>query len=215
MSNVPPNTKSFSLDDAIASHPLITRAGQPAKFIAYVPENEATNQVIVSVSKLTKNYYPDGKYVQFAEDGNDLFLAPIGYCEGKPVFAGDKLIGTEHNSVYKDKEFIANTGHSCFDMFKWPSKSPVTRQASQVVETKISSDELCIIYQNDNTQSLSGACRSVANKAIERAIADGDCIPTGCVLSLLNKAVNNVEEISTTKTLLVEKVLKDYLEGLK
>ena len=36
--NIPPNTKPFSLEFAQQGHPLITRDGRNAKFIAYVSE---------------------------------------------------------------------------------------------------------------------------------------------------------------------------------
>lgn len=194
--------KSFDLSMAQQGHPLITRAGQPAKFIAYVPENDEYYQVIFVCDGRPEGCNKDGIYARFDEpSSNDLFLAPIGYCQGLPVWPGDKLV--DHNG----DNLIAQDQHHNFEILKWPSKAPV-------VETGMTKIELSWIYSECDDPHDS-TLLYLANKAIERAIADGDCIPTGCVLSLLNKAVNNVEEISTTKTLLVEKVLKDYLEGLK
>ena len=196
MSNFPPNTKSFSLDAAIAGHPLITRAGQPAKFIAYVPDAVEDEQLITLVDGRTRLHYSYG-----ASDGSmafDLFLAPLGYCEGKPVFSGDVL--------YSCGEFIVQLGiHYEFVKCKWPSKSPV-------VETRISANELRNVYNYDLGGPVDKALTAVANKAIERAIADGDVIPTSLFVEMACKVFNKNYGSNASFTENAQIVLKDYLE---
>jgi len=92
--NIPPNTKPFSLELAKQNHPLITRDGRNAKFIAYVPDaNKGFNLVVM----IDGNVYTTRDDGQFTNRNFDVFLAPLGMCEGLPVFAGDTLHGVKGN----------------------------------------------------------------------------------------------------------------------
>ena len=71
--------KPFDLTLAKSGHPIVTREGRPARFIAHVPEvaNRAT-RVIVSVDEgndlySLKTYFESGKYIEGEENGDDLF----------------------------------------------------------------------------------------------------------------------------------------------
>ena len=149
-------TKPFNLELAIAGHPLTTRDGREAKFIAYVPDNQPTNQVIVSVDGLTVNCYPDGKwYKNDVKHDNDLFLAPLGHCEGKPVFAGDKLICSDNGVL-----FTIRISNDYFNNYTWPKpERTFSMTESQFVE-------LASIAYNRNYANMNFSYKDNAERVI-------------------------------------------------
>lgn len=205
--NVPNGMRPFSLEMAQKGHPICTRTGTPAKFIAYVPDNQQYYKVVVSINGEIYSCGADGVFTDLYETETDLFLAPLGYCEGKPVFAGDKLIGTGYGTPY---ELIADTSHNEFSLYKWPSKEPI-------VETRMTENELEKAYWNlqQKHHRVSDGALMVANKAIERAILDGDVIPTSVVKELMQKAAKHCWKLPKNQEKHSNKVLSEYLEGLK
>lgn len=201
--NVPNNTKAFSLEMAQQGHPLVTLGGVPVKFVAYVPDAKEGFNLVVMIDGIVHAFPKDGKPTHPAFH---LLLAPLGFCEGLPVFAGDVLTGGDSNPVYKGKDFVVEPHHDTFIMFKWPSKAPV-------VETRMTDKEL--------TQA-SGYClasikagKNLANKAISRAIADGDVIPTKDVYKLIDEVKYKADNSFGSYYDAIETVMHDYLEGLK
>lgn len=201
MNNVPNGLKKFNLEDAKAGHPLVTRDGREAKFIAYVPEaNQGFNLVVMI----------DGCVHAFPESGRPknedfhLFLAPLGMCEGKPVFAGDIICNQS------DKEFVAQPiDYAPEDMqwisCTWPKQKPV-------VETQMTECEIRDVYMAAPGMT---EWRDTANKAIERSIADGDVIPTNVVEELLYKACTERVGLAKCTEHIISGVLQDYKEQLK
>lgn len=200
--NISENMKAFDLQQAIAGHPLTTREGVTAKFIAYVPENQDDYRFIVNVDKQVSSYCEDGYfYASKSVCSDDLFLAPLGYCEGKPVFAGDRLV---HNF---DKSVVTvDIQDDCFDNCKWPSKAAI-------VQTRMTALEINDIYDSRDTHIQ--AIKLIANKAIERAITDGDVISTSVVKELQTKAYNQCVNLNASFKENFDAVLNKYLEGLK
>lgn len=198
--STPKGMREFSLALAQQGHPLCARDNRPAKFIAYVEDITYTQQVITSLDGYIQVYQANGKYYEDnSESSFDLFLSPLGHCEGLPVFAGDKLIshyGTEYVVNMQDTPVD-------FEISEWPSKQPV-------VETRMTSDEIEKVYYD-----CDGGCEAsriaVANKAISRAIADGDVIPVQQIVEIMkaykNRSLGNFED--------EEVFVKNYLEGLK
>lgn len=204
--NVPENMRAFDCLMAQQGHPLCTRDGRNAKFIAYVPDAITPHQLVIQVDDEVYTYSMDGTSYG-AMDKWDLFLSPLGMCQGKPVFAGDVLT-LKDNPLKTD--FIVPVKADCFDQFQWPSKA-------LVVETRMSDKELEQAYW-DGQQKLSyvsEGAKSVANKAIERAIADGDVIPTSVVAKLAGDAYNKRMDGGFSYVEYFNDVLNEYLEGLK
>lgn len=221
MNNIPENMRAFDINLAQQSHPLCTRGGRPAKFIAYVPDVIEHHQVVLQIQDEIYQYPTTGKST-VAMYNWDIFLSPLGTCEGKPVFAGDVLITTVGGYIQDvGKEFTVETHHNEFSMLKWPSKLPV-------VETQMDYDDLCEYYKDiaekeyvaissepEHFTWSSKACKNLANKAIERAIADGDVILTGIVAKLAGDAYNKRMAGGFSYVEYFNDVLKEYLEGLK
>ena len=207
--NTPENMKAFDLQQAITGHPLVTRNGKVAKFIAYVPENEEGWQLITTVDGQVVSSYKDGSMyaTNCGESVSDLFLAPLGYCEGLPVFAGDKLV-----NKYTGYEFIVEADRDSFENNKWPSKLPV-------VETRMTEEILCSTFFNAGPVAPAMevvAWKRIANKAIERSIADGDVIPTSLFVKIAGTVYNErVSSNDKSFAEIAESVLNKYLEGLK
>lgn len=195
--STPTNTKEFSLEMAQQGHPLVTRDGREAKFIAYVADVIDSHKLLVQVNDEVVRYNPQGTNPHGITHW-DLFLAPLGHVEGKPVFAGDNLINKCGSNV---EACIADTQH-WFDFCKWPSKLPV-------VETRMTANEI-LLNTGDNWWF------KIANKAIERSIADGDVIPTSLFVEMACDAYNKrTESFSKSFDEIAKEVLNDYLEGLK
>lgn len=204
--NVPTNTKEFSLEMAQQGHKLSTRDGRSAKFIAYVPDVIDSHKLVVQIGDEVNRYPVDGK---IGMNHWDLFLAPLGYVEGKPVFAGDTLSygsDTIKAAIDDNQQFL----NGC----KWPSKAPV-------VLSSMSYNDLAkhyFMFENENCNAKewdSGSARNLTNKAIERSIADGDVIPTSLFVKLAKEAYNLRHKNDMSFSHNIGEVLREYLEGLK
>jgi hypothetical protein len=77
--------KPFDLEAAKAGKPLITRNGQRARFVAYVPEAREDFRVIAHVHTDNSStlYHECGLYMRGEESPDDLFMAP----ETRTVYA--------------------------------------------------------------------------------------------------------------------------------
>ena len=126
-------TKPFNLELAIAGHPLVTRDGRDAKFIAYVPETWIGSRVIallLNEGKHLLHFYESGNLHEYTDSESDLFLAPLGHCEGKPVFAGDELVNNSSSLLCTVEVF-----HTNFTQCTWPKpERSFIMTASQFVE---------------------------------------------------------------------------------
>lgn len=72
--------RPFNLEEAKAGHPLITRDGRPAKFVAHVPEAKDSQHVIVMIDRTVVAMYGYGGTCPHAtlreQHDSDLFMAP-------------------------------------------------------------------------------------------------------------------------------------------
>lgn len=67
-------TKPFSLEKALAGHPVVTREGRRVTQIAYFPAAVYGVYALVDGDPCVGSYSNDGKKYQKAEDRYDLFL---------------------------------------------------------------------------------------------------------------------------------------------
>jgi len=69
--------KPFDLEKAKSGHPLITRDGRKAKFIAHVPECDDLYRVLVYVegAKQVWNFTESGTVIRSSGQPQDLFIA--------------------------------------------------------------------------------------------------------------------------------------------
>lgn len=204
--NIPPNTRKFSLSLAQQNHPLVTRAGEEAKFIAYVPDNREYYQVVCSHNGENLSCGANGRFYSDDNDSpNDLFLAPVGYCQGLPVWLGDKLMWEGDGSPTEIKASVEDN-QSFFDYCEWPSKAPI-------VETRMSETEAYSCFVDIGLSSGAKGVLAVANKAIERAILDGDVVPTSVVKDMLLSAHGD-RHLGTCEHM-AQIAIDKYLESLK
>lgn len=69
------NTTPFNLTDAIAGCPIVTRSGEPATFIAYVPEATFDNQrVLFLINGQIRSCNVNGTFSVNVESAIDLFM---------------------------------------------------------------------------------------------------------------------------------------------
>jgi uncharacterized alpha/beta hydrolase family protein len=68
--------KPFDLEAAQRGDKLITRAGEEAEFIAYVPKAGKYYQVLALSGSMPKTYDTEGRFLQGSESTYDLFMAP-------------------------------------------------------------------------------------------------------------------------------------------
>jgi len=74
--------KPFDLTLAKSGHPIVTRAGRPARFIAHVPDttNPATRLVVIideEDNKLLRTYFESGEYNFDGEESKDDLFHPV------------------------------------------------------------------------------------------------------------------------------------------
>ena len=70
--------KPFNLEAAKAGAPMVTRDGQPVKFIAHVEEAHPTQRLLVLFGEDVYMTFEDGRRLgSGAESGFDLFMATV------------------------------------------------------------------------------------------------------------------------------------------
>lgn len=109
---------------------------------------------------------------------SDLVMLPLGYCEGKPVFAGDEMFDTDHQTKVRagplERDFLFCT---------WPKPEP------KYPETRMSGAQLLDDWMN-NQAGDEESFVFVVNSAIKRAIQDGDVFTKQQVTAVLEELRN-------------------------
>jgi hypothetical protein len=68
--------KPFNLVDAMKGHPIVTRDGRSVKFVAYAPEADESEQVVVLIESGIWCFHINGKYNGLFDPSQyDLFMA--------------------------------------------------------------------------------------------------------------------------------------------
>lgn len=82
--------KPFDLEAAMRGEPIVTRDGLDAKFVAYVPEADVSQRLVVLIEADIVAFYKTGTFLDISELSVDLFMAePMrsinGYEYPEPV----------------------------------------------------------------------------------------------------------------------------------
>ena len=95
--------KPFDLEAAKAGAPLVTRDGQPAKFIAHVAEAQPSQRLVVLIDGGVYTKFESGGYSKSPAhvSPNDLFMAPVKRTVWVNLY-------TQHTAVWHDTEEEAN-----------------------------------------------------------------------------------------------------------
>jgi hypothetical protein len=124
----PEHTKPFNVEHAKAGAPYCQRNGLPAWVMRW--ERQSLNYGISGDRRLTSGVDSTASWTvkgaQFSDgtkSDNDLVMLPLGYCEGKPVFVGDKLEDTRAKNVFY--YFKASDVGADFTHTTWPRTAPV------------------------------------------------------------------------------------------
>jgi hypothetical protein len=99
--------KPFNLEAAQRGEKMITRAGEEAEFIAYVPKAGKHYQVLALVGLMPKTYDTEGSFLKGSESTYDLFMAP----KKKTVWVNFFPCG---EAFYHDTEEAAVAGRKNF-----------------------------------------------------------------------------------------------------
>lgn len=85
--------RPFDLEKAKAGHPICTRDGRKARFIAHVPEADEGYRVFVLVegAQCASSRFESGAGRGNGPAQPDIMLAPLCWVEGKPVYPGATL----------------------------------------------------------------------------------------------------------------------------
>ena len=104
--------KPFGLEAAMRGEPICTRDGQPAKFIAFVPEASEEQQLIVLIGTNIWRLYPDGRVHQGeSQRSSDLFMAPKKRTVWINLYEHSSALDSYDAFVY-DSEEMANNARS-------------------------------------------------------------------------------------------------------
>lgn len=124
------DVKPFDLELAKAGHPICQRGLLSARVGIW--DCAATYYPLIGVvsnengSEQSAAWTTEGTCYQIGMNvprHRDLMLAPLGYCQDGPVFAGDVLIGPDGERI----ELRAEDSDDCvwIEGCTWPSKEPV------------------------------------------------------------------------------------------
>ena len=89
--------KPFDLEAAKAGAPLVTRDGQPAKFIAHVAEAHPSQRLVVLIDGGVYTKFESGGYSNSPAhvSPNDLFMAPVKRTVWANVYGSGKAVWYE------------------------------------------------------------------------------------------------------------------------
>jgi hypothetical protein len=94
--------KPFDLKLAVEGHPIQTRDGRPAKFIAHVPETREEDQVVCLIEGLVCSRFDTGLQYVSNPSPNDLFMAPVTHTKWLNIYPSVK-----YTYAYSTKELAA------------------------------------------------------------------------------------------------------------
>jgi hypothetical protein len=181
--------KPFNIEHAKAGAPYGYLDGTTAEILKF---DILGPYPILSIwnSQFTFKHLPDGSVEKgSSKSTNNLVMIPLGYCERKPVFVGDKLFypHTKENYIVNPNS-ITNFSH-----FRWFVEQ---KEEIEYPKSKMSDTELYDLYNTDRITKklICDSLRLIANAAIERAIIDkqviisskyftSDCTPVKIVIS--------------------------------
>jgi hypothetical protein len=160
----PEHTKPFDLEAAKAGAPYCCRDGQAATILKWDGRSADYPLIGVYTEHDDTNSWTmaGGEFNSGSASDCDLVMIPLGMCEGKPVWWGDKLLDG------RGDEFTAPADNPGLDwsVCTWPKPAP------QYPQTRMTNMELSSIFAD------SGFSTRVADAVIARAIEDGDVVPT-------------------------------------
>lgn len=131
----------FDLARAKAGHPLVTRDGRKARFVAHVPEVADRTRVLAVVddAQAVAGFYEGGNiYADGREHSMDLFMAPaprvvnvnIGYATGGPVVPGRTVwVNTFKNPTPGGVVSMAFASKEAADCHAYGARSPFSSVA--------------------------------------------------------------------------------------
>lgn len=188
-------SKPFNIEHAKAGAPFGTKCGRKMEIFKYdYPMSGATYEPIIlgAVYKSDDNaivtyWDQDGRwFCGGPADVGILVMLPLGMCEGKPVFVGDKL---EISAMNTWQPHVARTDSRGFKNCRWPVPAPV------YPVTRMTDGDLSTEY-NKNIGTQIDGLRDVATAAIARAIEDGDMVLPGKRTMGKEEMTERAEEIS-------------------
>lgn len=133
------DVKPFDLKLVHEGHPICLLCGDEAEIAYFDMEypHEIGGRLMNCGRWQLAAWKADGKRYPTPENHSaDLMLAPLGYCQGKPVFFGDVLVWEGGNITIDEKSL----GHT-FDDCTWPRKEPVMPK----VKTEVREDRLSLM----------------------------------------------------------------------
>jgi hypothetical protein len=167
----PEHTRPFDLAAAKAGAPYCCRSGQEATVLKWDCKNDDYPLVGISGSEDSVELWTTvGNYTARTDDpqAKDLVMLPLGFCEGKPVFAGDELIGYKTGNRFKVAPGAFNLDGCC-----WPLPKP------SYPESAMNVGQLCSAYYAGGSVSAKQeiiAFKRIANAAIRHALDAGQVV---------------------------------------
>lgn len=189
MSKAPEHFKQYNHEHAQAGAPIGLRNGCDVKIHHAVPEFDKLIGMFYGVDGTVHagEWNLKGAYYDFGHGGRlDIVMLPLGMCEGKPVFVGDKLEQRDrHNKSWIALD--AQIGHKDFSISRWAETKPEypnTRMTNKEINEVIAIDDRLIAW------SETEAGLRVANAAIARAIEDGDVFTRDQVQAVIKECAD-------------------------
>lgn len=183
MSKAPEHYKPFNIEQAKAGAPFGCKNG--AKPTVSLWRHDAMIGYVEGdgyACAMAWDNNGDAKRDEWGRDF-DLVMLPLGMCEGKPVFVGDKLHSLHDGEIYEAQ--IGWYREMDASIWQWPRPEPEypkTRFTENERREKLVSafPEKAFFQCIDTTNAaLDRGTEALATAAIARAIQDGDVVPVG------------------------------------
>lgn len=161
--NAPENTRPFSLNDAKAGAPVVCRNGDEATILKFDLRN--TKYPLFGLYGPTdevRTWNNKGEFIDDKQEHHiDIFMAPLGFIDGKPVFVGDAI---EDGGAGDWTPGVAHPANRIFTNCRWPAPK------REYPETLMRKEELHSIYvscEDNHLQTYIAVANSVLRHAID------------------------------------------------
>jgi hypothetical protein len=124
----PEHTKPFNAEHAKAGAPYCQCNGLPARIGIWDGKDQGEDIKLIGALTEGNGYeyaatWDSTGWAMTHNSDSSLVMLPLGYCEGKPVFVGDKLEDTRAKNVFY--YFKASDVGADFTHTTWPRTAPV------------------------------------------------------------------------------------------
>lgn len=164
----PVHTKPFNLEHARAGAPFCCRDGGEVEILKWDRKHTFCIVGLDTHDASVRRWRADGSYNE-GSNVFDLVMLPLGFIDGKPVFAGDEIETKSFSASGAWEPVKVCPGDHGFTTCRWPAPAPV------YPETLLSEEKLAAAA-GTGMWVPDSALRALSNAVLRHAIDEGQVV---------------------------------------